>query len=202
VEVLLDLAKLAEAITWPLLVFLLVGVVFRKAVAEVIGRIRSVDAGAFKALLATQPESQLTEMEKKDLQQSAESLAPRSQEDLAGLIPYSWHQPESEASDKMLDPALAKPYNMFWLGHDLMYAKAVALAGGTVAQIRFGLLQAFKHMKAIGMDKSRCNSVIQVAAMLIQTRIMKDNELSNENRIRFASALQDCIYRIGELTSR
>ena len=137
----------------------------------------------------TQPPSSIPEMEKAKLDKYKSDRVAFS------LV-------EEEAKEKV-DPSEleweSKAKELFWLGQNLMYIKAVLLSGGPINQLLFTLRQAYLHMKNLGLDKSE--SIMIVIGVMIKIKGIPDGIIDGISRENMAKAIQSAIYRIGNLCS-
>lgn len=88
--------------------------------------------------------------------------------------------------------------DLFWLGQNLTYIKAILISGGPKSMILRTLGQAYAHLKNLGIEESL--SALQITSMRYQLHKMSDSELDAITREKYARAIQECIYRIGALS--
>lgn len=89
--------------------------------------------------------------------------------------------------------------DLFWLGQNLTYIKAILISRGPKSMIEHTLGQAYAHMKNLGLKESL--SIRQIAGLRIELSKLSEAELDIILREKYARIIQECIYRIGGLSS-
>lgn len=140
----------------------------------------------------TEPPSSIPEEEKGQLNLN---------EYMSDRVAFSFVEEDTEESinPRELDWE-SKAKELFWLGQNLMYVKAVLLSGGPINQLLFTLRQAYLHMKNLGLDKS--DSIKIIIGLMIKIQGISSGRIDVNSRENMARAIQSAIYRIGNLCSK
>ncbi len=189
VELITDL--IAE-LGWPIAI-IIVAVIFRNEIIKTLQKIKRIKYGALTAELSAQaPVSEIK------MDESTKEILEAARQYNQNRVGLSFVKPVSE------DPTLATykwgshAKEMYWLGHGLMYTKAVLLAGAPRSLVLFGLKQCFTNMKNLGFGKES-NSFIRLAAMMVLVQKKDEDYLTIDVREDFAQKIQKIIYSLGNL---
>lgn len=177
---------------WPS-AFVIVACIFKKQILVLLGKIKKLQWGPFSAEVFGHGTTELPGDKK------SKEILEKAREYISKRVGVSVVQPTTENIDISNYDWKSKAKELYWLGHDLMYIKAVLVTGAPKQLVFIGFKQAFKHMKNLGFGLE-CNSYIRLSAMMLLIHKNNEEYLSIEIREDYAKKIQRIIYVIGKLT--
>lgn len=187
------IAAMIGSLGWPV-ALLLVALIFREPISNLIEKVKSIQ---WKDIIARTyiPAGEAANGDKRH-----NEIVQRAQKYIGKRIGLSVVKPKKVKSRSLNYNWDGYTRELFWLGHDLMYSKAVLIAGAPKQQVLFGIQQAYKHMLNIGLG-NECDSFIGVSRILVNIIEKPTSYLTVQKRDELAQKIQGFIYEIGDMTT-
>ena len=187
-------AEMIGSLGMPIAV-IFVALIFKKELINLLAKLRRFQYGPFSAELNDPSLEELPKDEESEkiLKTVVEytkkrvgiSLVSPAEEDI-DTDKYEWHNKFKE---------------VYWLGHGLMYTKAVLLTGASKSLVFFGLRQCFINMKNLGFG-TESNSFMRLSAMMVLVHKNDEEFLTFDRREEYAQKIQSMIYVLDEIIDR
>jgi len=89
-----------------------------------------------------------------------------------------------------------RPWNTFWLGHDMMWTVDVLLREAPKKHIQHGLRCCLRNLRAVGLgDSVQYNSIRQY---LDEVTSMAERDLDRDTRLSFAQRTSNVLLEVGQ----
>jgi hypothetical protein len=176
------ISKIINSIAWPLVLVSLL-IIFRKPIRELIKRIEN-------AVLPGGTEFKFGKY--------GDAIIDKTKIEEKPVRKYEYAEIQGK---KTTEVKWDRPFNIFWLGHDLMWTVDVLLRDGSKPIILHGLKQSLFHFNGLNLSTELPNARKNLEELIADTERSKSHKWSFDKRDLFASKLMFIIEEIGKVSS-